>query len=215
MDYQVTGGPETPRQPSEFFGGDRQNTGVTDKCLFRNANRLRVCTLEPCQQPMYSLGVAQVGVPTEVDGAAIGAGASSGQYEYTTSVVQISTAAGLTTGSTTRPNSVTTSRSITTSRSLTTSVQAPTPPPQSVTTSNEEAIGTPTEEKCLSNDDCDSGLCDIGGFCTKTKSSGLGSGGIAAIVFAGIFVMIVAVGAAFFYVNKKEVPYMVPFKGRV
>jgi len=70
---------------------------------------------------------------------------------------------------------------------------------------------------CQVDSDCSSGLCQIDHYCytSKSSSSGLGAGGIAAIVFAGLVLVVIVVGGVFFYANRKEVPYMTPFRGRV
>jgi len=68
--------------------------------------------------------------------------------------------------------------------------------------------------KCQKNSDCKSGVCESSGVCYK-KPFELGSGGKAAIVFAVFVLVVVLAVVAFFIINKKEVPYMVPFKGHM
>jgi len=67
---------------------------------------------------------------------------------------------------------------------------------------------------CSKNDDCSSNVCGINGFCLA-KSSKLGAGGIAAIVFAFLLVLVIVGAIGFLIINKKEVAYVFPFKGRV
>eukprot|EP01114_Cavostelium_apophysatum_P014645 TRINITY_DN384_c0_g1_i1.p1 TRINITY_DN384_c0_g1~~TRINITY_DN384_c0_g1_i1.p1 ORF type:complete len:362 (+),score=65.38 TRINITY_DN384_c0_g1_i1:35-1087(+) len=69
---------------------------------------------------------------------------------------------------------------------------------------------------CTTTSDCgDDGVCGIDQFCHRKPSGGLGSGGIGALVMAGLLLVVVGVLAAFFYVNKSELPYMKPFRGRI
>jgi len=63
---------------------------------------------------------------------------------------------------------------------------------------------------CTQNSDCPSKVCQINKFCLVNK--GLGSAGIAAIVFALLFLTVVVVFVIFILVNKKEIPYLKPFK---
>jgi len=70
---------------------------------------------------------------------------------------------------------------------------------------------TDVSAPCTSNADCPSGVCQLSGFCYK-KSSKLGAGGIAAIVFAMIFVAVVALAVLFVFLNKTEVRNWKPFK---
>lgn len=90
----------------------------------------------------------------------------------------------------------------------------PTPNPTSPASDSNNGNSTNSEQPCTANTDCSSGVCQMNGFCLK-KSSSLGSSGIAAIVFAGLVVLVILVVVGFFAVNRKEVPYMVPFKGRI
>jgi len=77
-------------------------------------------------------------------------------------------------------------------------------------------IETPPKgmKACLTNADCKSSVCKLDGYC-KPVASLLSSGAVAAIVFAVLILVIVILIVIFFLVNKKEVPYMVPFKGRL
>jgi len=57
---------------------------------------------------------------------------------------------------------------------------------------------------CSNNTQCASGTCDITGFCYVASHSKLGPGGIAAIVFAFIFVAMVAAVVGFMFINRSE-----------
>jgi len=70
---------------------------------------------------------------------------------------------------------------------------------------------------CVKNEDCPNGICLLDRYCLA-KGQGvesLGKGGIAALVFAGLIIITVLAAAGFFFLNRKEVPYMIPFKGRL
>lgn len=64
---------------------------------------------------------------------------------------------------------------------------------------------------CSNNTDCPSGVCQLNGYCFN-KSKGLDAGGIAAIFFAMLFVVIVVVAVIFAFVNKTEWSNWKPFK---
>lgn len=68
-----------------------------------------------------------------------------------------------------------------------------------------------TTVACTVDSDCASGVCLVSGFC-MAKSSGLSAGGIAAIVFAMLFVVIVVIGVLFVFINKGEISNWKPFK---
>jgi len=63
VDYSVNGGTAVAAQdPAIFVGGDT-NYPNQDVCLFYTTNELGICTVEPCTNGTFPLGVDQVGVP--------------------------------------------------------------------------------------------------------------------------------------------------------
>jgi len=89
----------------------------------------------------------------------------------------------------------------------------PGPNPSGSLTGNSNSSSVNARTPCKTSADCKSGVCEIDGYClVKSSSSGLTAGGVAAIVFALLVVVMAVMVAGFFYVNKKEVPYMFPFK---
>jgi len=70
------------------------------------------------------------------------------------------------------------------------------------------------EKACNVNSDCKTNICKLDGYC-KNPASLLTKGAVAAIVFAVFLLVFAGLIVIFFIVNKKEVPYMVPFKGRL
>jgi len=64
---------------------------------------------------------------------------------------------------------------------------------------------------CTANSQCKSGVCQMNGFC-YTSPSKLDAGGIAALFFAFLFIIIVLAAVLFVYVNKTEWNNWRPFK---
>jgi len=79
VDYMVSGGSSVTAYPGAYFtGSDRANPTNTNICLFRNTDRIGECYKEPCSNPIFTLGVAQTGAPTDRNGIAVPIGAPTG-----------------------------------------------------------------------------------------------------------------------------------------
>jgi len=164
VDYTVSGGPTGPQMTPQFFGGDYTYPS-SEQCLFYSTNALRVCTVEPCTNGSYTVGVAQAGA------AAVYSGGTGGTY---------------------------------------------TPVPIGSSTIVDGGSDSESLIPCSNTTDCPKGkVCSIDGFCHKGKSTGFGSGGVAAVVFACLVLVVILVAAIFLLINKKEIPFMKPFKGHV
>jgi len=75
-----------------------------------------------------------------------------------------------------------------------------------------QTVNTDGRTPCVNNTDCNSGICEIDGFCySKSKSSGLSAGSISAVFFALFFVVVIGVAVAFAVINKSEWPNWRPF----
>lgn len=61
IDYKISGGKSGSFTPS-FIGGDYSNPNQ-QKCKFFNTNKLRVCTNEPCNNPIFPAYQQQSGMP--------------------------------------------------------------------------------------------------------------------------------------------------------
>jgi len=65
---------------------------------------------------------------------------------------------------------------------------------------------------CSNNTQCSSGVCQMNGFCFSGSSKKLDAGGIAALFFAFLFVIVVVTAVLFVVVNKSEWKNWRPFK---
>jgi len=189
VDYTVSGGAAVSGAPAPVFqGGDFSYPGE-QACKYYATNALHVCTVEPCTNGT-SNGVANKGGPMVFT--------SQRAYENITYVSAYTPSTPSSTPSTPSTPS------------------SPTPPVSLTSGSAQSNLGSNSATPCSSNSDCHSGVCEASGYCyVKHSSSSLSSGGIAAIVFAILTALLLAGVAVFFYANKREVPYMVPFKGHL
>lgn len=64
---------------------------------------------------------------------------------------------------------------------------------------------------CVSNDQCKSGICQSNGYCDVSSKGKLDGGGVTAIVFAMLFVVVAALTVVFVIVNKNEWSNWKPF----
>lgn len=229
VDYIVSGGTTYAPYPGPYYlGGDRAYPSSNNMCEFRNTDRIGVCVVEACSTPIFPLGVVQSGPPLDRQGNPIPVGSPGGTPAPPPASgaapppATPTTGSVYTTGQYTPPYTTGTPYTppYTTGNQYTPpyTTNAPgssasTATSMTSTSGSLAAVGSP----CKANTDCNSNVCDISGSCAAGSSSksGLTSGGIAAIVFAALVLIIAGLIGLFFYVNKKEVPYMVPFKGRV
>jgi len=73
------------------------------------------------------------------------------------------------------------------------------------------SVGVNTTIPCVSDNQCKSGICQSNGYCDVSTKGKLDGGGVTAIVFAMLFVVVAALTVVFVIVNKNEWSNWKPF----
>jgi len=199
LDYTISGGPTSTETAAVFIGGDYADPGQ-QVCKFWNTDKLHECIDEPCNNVILP-----------------------GQNTGPVANVEIASTSAVNTGTGTISGSQTGTGSSTATPSPP-PPPSPTPSPPSLSSSSSSSFSSSgnggnvgsessaaTLVACTANAQCKSGVCQMNGFCYSSPSK-LDAGGIAALFFAFLFIIIVLAAVLFVYVNKTEWNNWRPFK---